>query len=1242
MAYHFELLGDDRFQKLCQSVIAVMHPDIQCLPVGQPDGGRDSFRRRRGKFIVYQVKFAKDPNSKTERDAVMSAIKSERAKVLKLVERGATEYHLLTNISGTSHLDSGSIDKVNAELSTSFDIPAYCWWRDDLERRIDSMPSVKWSYPEILKATDLIHALLLNVGDPNEKRRADAVRSYMAYQAKYDAQLKFKQIDLQKSIVDLFVDVPARFAISSEHRLIPSQKRWIELQNNPESDEEELYFHGGTSGEDSLNRAPGALQVLARKDIARRFERIVVEGAPGQGKSTVTQYLCLIYRYILLGREADLRRINPNHRPQEARIPFRVDLRDYASWLAGKDPFSDDPAARIPAESSPVLESFLAAQVHRYTGANFSVDDLNAVARQSQLLVVLDGFDEVADIHLRNRIVSEVSDSATRFATNALSCQFVVTSRPAAFANSPGFPRDEWQHLQLLSLSRKVIQQYTQKWLDGRAADARERRDILSVLEEKLGHAHIRDLARNPMQLTILLALISVQGASLPDKRTALYDKYIDIFLNRESEKSRIVRDHRELLVHIHRHLAWTLQGEAETSGAGHIQEARLKDEIKSFLDKTGHSHQTLNQLFSGIVERVVALVSRVQGTFEFEVQPLREYFAARYLYDTAPYSPVGAHQKGTLVDRFDAVSRNFYWLNVARFYAGCYNSGELASLIQALDELGSSEQFRNISHVPQLGFTLLADHVFSQQPKLASKLASNILALPSFDTLLATHFTRRATHTLALPPGTAKELLLAKCNELAHQPHYDRQQVAAQIMAANLPPDKLLEQWWVSRSKYHSVQSWLRFGAYIRAFERMSVSQCEEIFSVCGPAAAINLLSNSRADAFGAHPEMWTKVFDWFLDGASHYWFIPATGAFKCSNAHVLNCISALLSQFGPFEISERTKEVPVRKLLDHRGPYPISELEDTLTNSPVDQLAVELDALLDMPLSALTSDREIWSTRIEFARQIWGTRWVILRLAVLAAELDDGSCDSSESLHDNCLSVLDRALIAKARANDGKWWENQLRTCKNNDVLTQFVCLCAQRWASQSVISAHSKLLSDLLDGLDANKWHSLIHALEYRNVYRGEKVPGEKFALGKQLIEMSPRGVCLFVSKLRPGDQYKTWTRLLQDYDGDDVEIHRMAMRIALSKAESAASAWEAALNVVARAHAVGAIPPPLRSVYANSKSLMPLDIARRVCSIPAHYPLVLVGIAESILAAAAGSQAIPVIKVAARDEWFAETH
>ena len=49
------------------------------------------------------------------------------------------------------------------------------------------------------------------------------------------------------------------------------------------------------------------------------------------------------------------------------------------------------------------------------------------------------------------------------------------------------------------------------------------------------------------------------------------------------------------------------------------------------------------------MVERVVAIVSRVPGTYEFDVQTLREYFAAKHLYHTAVYSPSGNERRGSI-----------------------------------------------------------------------------------------------------------------------------------------------------------------------------------------------------------------------------------------------------------------------------------------------------------------------------------------------------------------------------------------------------------------------------------------------------------------------------------------------------------------------------------------------------------------------------------------------------------------
>jgi hypothetical protein len=95
MSYNLETLGDERFQQLCQAVLVSTYPEVQCLPVGQPDGGRDAFLRIREKksdeFVVFQVTFVRDPESREARDLIDQVIKTERSKVERLVSRGATK-----------------------------------------------------------------------------------------------------------------------------------------------------------------------------------------------------------------------------------------------------------------------------------------------------------------------------------------------------------------------------------------------------------------------------------------------------------------------------------------------------------------------------------------------------------------------------------------------------------------------------------------------------------------------------------------------------------------------------------------------------------------------------------------------------------------------------------------------------------------------------------------------------------------------------------------------------------------------------------------------------------------------------------------------------------------------------------------------------------------------------------------------------------------------------------------------
>ncbi len=709
MNYPLENLTPEKFQQFAQALLAKEFPNVQCFPVGQPDGGRDAiqvqFFEKKPGFVMFQVKFVRAPESIYEPHKwLLSIIEQEAPKVKKQIPQGARQYVLLTNVRGTAHPHSGSIDVANKMLVEALGIPAVCWWRDDLCRRLDSSWDLKWSYPELMTGPDLIRYVIENGLSEANERRASAVRAFTKYQYSTEQEVKFKQVELQNKLLDLFVDVPieetsGRGAYGHHRRRLRAYETWVLPIKPPE----ELVFPASVSMHDLVHLAPfetvtgqlsseyvediiryqslnilrhagirGAGDFLLQPKVQSLFPRVVLEGAPGHGKSTIIQYICQVHRMRLLEMQEEVQQLPDSHKNASLRLPIKVDLRDLASWLARRNPFTPEGGEITPAEWTRSLESFLSALIRYQSGGiQFDVADLHAVARLSAILLVFDGLDEVADIDRRREVVDEIVKGVTRLEANAASLQVVVTSRPAAFANSPGLPEDRFKYFELGDLSRELIDKYAEKWLKARRLHERESADVKKILKEKLTQPHLRDLARNPMQLAILLSLIHTRGTSLPDKRTALYDSYIELFFNREAEKSPIVRDHRELLINIHRYLAWLLHAEMELGnereqgrGNGAIAADRLTKVLKEYLENEGHDPNLATTLFKGMVERVVALVSRVQGTYEFEVQPLREYFAARFLYETAPYSPPGAEKHGTKPDRFDAIARNFYWLN--------------------------------------------------------------------------------------------------------------------------------------------------------------------------------------------------------------------------------------------------------------------------------------------------------------------------------------------------------------------------------------------------------------------------------------------------------------------------------------------------------------------------------------------------------------------------------------------------
>jgi hypothetical protein len=125
---------------------------------------------------------------------IEEVVKKEKPKVERLKAAGLTKYFLITNLRGTAHPTAGSIDRVSRELTNSLGTEAYCWWRDDLDRRLDAHASIKWSYPDLLKATDLLAALVSGRLGEDEDRRRSAIRAYLTAQYEDDQELKFSRL----------------------------------------------------------------------------------------------------------------------------------------------------------------------------------------------------------------------------------------------------------------------------------------------------------------------------------------------------------------------------------------------------------------------------------------------------------------------------------------------------------------------------------------------------------------------------------------------------------------------------------------------------------------------------------------------------------------------------------------------------------------------------------------------------------------------------------------------------------------------------------------------------------------------------------------------------------------------------------------------------------------------------------------------------------------------------------------
>ncbi len=1254
MDYLYENLGDERFQELCHAIINSEFPDSQAFPVGQPDGGRDSVvylsENKKKEFFVYQVKYVKNPNKDEPHKWLAKILEDEAPKIDKLIPKGAVKFYLCTNVKGTGHADAGSIDKINKILEDNINVPSICWWRDDVSRKLDSNNDVKWSYSEILNGRDLLNKFVFEHLTEDRDRRENVIKAYLKDQYDIDNEVKFKQIELRNKLLDLFTDMPVAIKkINEKDKYLKSVLKNAGMLYTGERDYS--YYN------DVRERfSKGAADFILNAKVQNGIKRLLLEGGPGQGKSTISQYVCQVHRIRLLNKESDLKLIPKKKAESPIRLPIKIDLRDVAAWVEKKNSYQHVISEeKFKERWQNTLEAFLVAHIVYHSGLeDFKTNDLIAIFKLSPILFVFDGFDEIAGIKSRESVILFINKGLSRLSENSKSIQVVVTSRPAAFTSSIGFSVDLYPHFELIDITPDVIEEYVERWIKARSLNDRKASEIKDLVANKLKVPHLKDLAKSPMQLAILISLLNTRGESLPNKRTSLYDNYIELFFNRESEKSETIRNNRDLIIDIHQYLAWVLHSEAELfKNSGRIELKNLNDKLNEYLSKEGHQEIIAEDLFNAMKERVCALVSRVQGTFEFEVQPLREYFAAKFLYNTAPYSPVGKMLPGTTPDRFDAISKNDYWQNVTRFFAGCFSKGELPMLIEKLTELQEDDHLRYTNYPRLLTSQLLSDYVFTQYPRLLKNVMKIIIDGINLGKILKQNSGySRNEEPILLPKECGRREVIDECFKRLKE--FPKQDYAEELIGVinNNPLDVVL--YWKNNYKSFKgdqLTKWLSYAYKLGIIYRLDKSVMDEIFSEGDANQRFDRLqlfiSGNRGELLLEDSKLKKIIYEGILNRQlfygprnrknvsltvlslmlhSHFITIP----FRKST-HAENIIDEINFLLFDQEVSNEEEKSKV-SILDLENKDEIDER--------IFSFFKKTKEILAQPTENWQKSLDNWDQYVEIGREHFGDNLGFNRIALIAANIKSKSevYDEYSNLSDSNLSLCKRIRCARMKSGNINYWREKLKELDN----LEFILQVFLTWATPRTIINFKETLNDILGTYDKIKFSSLDSSLKYLGGVSQLTLVQVKY-LEKQLVENGMDEIKYLLRHRVPYDQRNKFVfDNIKTLSGNLDSISELKLEFLINSFLTKSSDKKLLLAIKAEYSKTKNFTMDQfkyrRHMMGVQNVKLPIENAKLIMKDCNDYPKYLASIAENVCLIKAMKEKNMVGVIAQKEKWF----
>jgi|694.fasta_scaffold05038_21 predicted NACHT family NTPase len=443
------------------------------------------------------------------------------------------------------------------------------------------------------------------------------------------------------------------------------------------------------------------------------IQQVVILGDPGAGKSSLLQYIALIWA------ERPLRDLSLYP------LPLLLELRVYAR---------DKQAGKCQDILSFIHGGNITCRLNQ--------QQLHEKLRSGQALALFDGIDEIFDPVLREEVVTDIH----RFSNDYAQIQVIVTSRWLGY-KSQRLRDAGFRHFMLQDLEIEQIEDFLERWHNLTFTDEvdklRKKERLIKAIQDSKA---IRELARNPLLLTMMAILNRKQ--ELPRSRSTLYEKASEVLLYQWDVEVKLLEnpkfkdwkilielDHKQKML---RKVACFMQSNKKDTSGNLISKTDLEniltESLREIIER-GEPRMIARVMIEELRNRNFILCYLGADSYGFVHRTFLEYFCAwEFVWQFKETQTLKI--EGLINDVFGKHWQDESWHEVLRLICGMTEPNFVADIIDFLlkQEIDRSEFLDENGHIKRegLGNFILATNCFAEvrNKNLIATISEKILKI--------------------------------------------------------------------------------------------------------------------------------------------------------------------------------------------------------------------------------------------------------------------------------------------------------------------------------------------------------------------------------------------------------------------------------------------------------------------------------------------------------------------------------